>query len=123
MCNFKVGDKVKTRNGTDVEILYINDELGQPIIGAITKPTGEINLSFWNADGLRSNNGLLCGMDIIPPSRTVTLYQALVLSPDGYPFITDRLYGSGDSEALQNFSGDGYKVVRLLTEYPIEVEL
>ena len=123
MCKFKVGDKVKTRNGTDVEILYINDELGHPIIGAITKPTGEINLSFWNADGLRSNNGLLCDMDIIPPSRTVTLYQALVRTMEGRYFSPEDLFSGLDDDGIEDWNEHGYKVVRLLTEYPIEVEL
>lgn len=123
MCKFKVGDKVKTRNGTDVEIVCVDERAKQPIIGLVFWTDGEVTSISWYEDGafLRGRNE--DGLDLIPPSRTVTLYQALVLSPDGYPFITDRLYGSGDSEALQDFSGDGYKVVRLLTEYPIEVEL
>ena len=122
MSKFKVGDKVKTRNGKDVEIVCVDERARQPIIGLVFWTDGEVTSASWYEDGTYIKGRPDHTLDLVPPSRTVTLYQAVVLSPDGYPFITDRLYESGDSEALQDFSGDGYKVVRLLTEYPIEVE-
>ena len=121
MSKFKVGDKVKTRGGQDVEIIYINDVMELPILGVVTRPTGEITYSFWNADGLHT--GLLCNMDIIPLSRTVTLYPALVRTEDGYYFTPSGLFRGLDDIELAVWNSGGFEFIRLLTEYPIEVEL
>ena len=121
MSKFKVGDKVKTRGGQDVEIIYINDVMELPILGVVTRPTGEITYSFWNADGLHT--GLLCNMDIIPLSRTVTLYQAIVRTSSGRYFIPTGLFSSLDDDWIKEWEARGFEFIRLLTEYPIEVEL
>ena len=121
MSKFKVGNKVKTRGGQDVEIIYINDVMELPILGVVTQPTGEITYSLWNADGLHT--GLLCNMDIIPLSRTVTLYQSIVRTSEGSYFIPSDLFQGLDDDMLKAWDTGPHKVIRLLTEYPIEVEL
>jgi len=122
MCKFKVGDKVKTRDGEDVEIICIDDRLTQPVAGKRTRLDGSVVIDKWSEDGRFLHGMKESRYDIIPPSRTVTLYQALVRSPGGRYYIPDTLYQSEDSEEIQYLKDGGYKVVRLLTEYPIEVE-
>jgi len=121
MSKFKVGDKVKTRGGQDVEIIYINDAMELPILGVVTRPTGEITYSFWNADGLHT--GLLCNMDIIPLSRTVTLYRAVIRTSEGRYFTPSDLFQGLDDDGIEDWNSGGFEFIRLLTEYPIEVEL
>ena len=123
MCKFKVGDKVKTRNGTDVEIVCVDERAKQPIIGLVFWTDGEVTSISWYEDGafLRGRNE--DGLDLIPPSRTVTLYKALIRKPCGEFFICDALYEGADDKTLDVWKTDGYALVRLLTEYPIEVEL
>lgn len=123
MCKFKVGDKVKTRDGADVEIVYIDDRLGQPVVGIRALSDGNFTIDTWSKDGRFQYDKEESQLDILPPSRTVTLYQALVSAPGGRYYIPDTLYQSEDSEEIRYLKDDGYKVVRLLTEYPIEVEL
>lgn len=122
MCNFKVGDKVKTRNGRDVEIVHIDGRLKQPIIGLLVWEDGDVVSMAWYEDGTYIKGRSDGTLDIIPPSRTVTLYQAIVRTPEGRYFIPDKLYQGENSDGFQYFKDGGYKVVRLLTEYPIEVE-
>jgi hypothetical protein len=116
MSKFKVGDKVKIRGGQDVEIIHINDVMDLPILCVVTRPAGEITYSFWNADGL------LCNMDSLPLSRTVTLYQALVRTSSGRYFTPSDLFSGLDDDGIENWNSGGYEFIRLLTEYPIEVE-
>ena len=121
MCKFKVGDKVKTRNGRDVEIVYIDERLKQPVIGVLNDDYGEKTIQEW------SDNGAYVGtkesdLDLIPPSRTVTLYQALVRTMEGRYFSPYDLFSGLDDDGIKDWNSGGYKVVRLLTEYPIEVE-
>lgn len=123
MCNFKVGDKVKTRNGTDVEIVHIDGRLKQPIIGLLVCEDGGVVSMAWYEDGTYIKGCSDGTLDIIPPSRTVTLYQALIRRPCGDFFICDVLYEGADDKTLDVWKTDGYALVRLLTEYPIEVEL
>lgn len=122
MCKFKVGDKVKTRSGRDVEIIHIDDRLSLPVVGISTLSEGNFTIDTWSKDGRFQYNMEEDQLDIIPPSRTVTLYQAIVRTPEGRYFIPDKLYQGENSDGFQYFKDGGYKVVRLLTEYPIEVE-
>lgn len=122
MCKFKVGDKVKTRDGRDVEIIYIDERLKQPVIGILHYEDGGMPIQEW------SNNGAYLetkesNLDLIPPSRTVTLYRAVVLTSDGFYFTPSGLFRGLDDDELKAWDTGQYKVVRLLTEYPIEVEL
>jgi hypothetical protein len=117
MSKFKVGDKVKISGGQDVEIIHINDVMELPILGVVTRPTGEIAYSFWNADGLLSNMGSL------PLSRTVTLYQAVIRTSEGRYFIPSDLFSGLDDDAIEDWNSGGCEFIRLLTEYPIEVGL
>ena len=120
MCKFKVGDKVKTRDGRDVEIVYIDERLKQPVIGVLQDE--EMEIRQWSCNGTYAN-GVSWGLDIIPLPRTVTLYTALVRAEDGYYFTTSGLFrGLGDIE-LAVWNSGGFEFIRLLTEYPIEVEL
>lgn len=122
MCKFKVGDKVKTRDGADVEIIHIDDRLGQPVVGIRALSDGNFTIDTWSKDGRFQNNREESKLDIIPPSRTVTLYQALVRTMEGRYFSPNDLFSGLDDDGIEDWNSGGYKVVRLLTEYPIEVE-
>lgn len=122
MCKFKVGDKVKTPDGADVEIVCVDDRLNRPVVGIRPLSDGSFTIDTWSKDGRFLFSMQESQHDIIPPSRTVTLYQALVSAPGGRYYIPDTLYQSEDSEEIRYLKDDGYEVVRLLTEYPIEVE-
>lgn len=124
MCKFKVGDKVKTRDGRDVEVVYIDERLKQPIIGVISWEGGDRpSCYFWNEDGSFVGYGSSSELDIIPPSRTVTLYHALVRTMEGRYFSPYDLFSGLDDDEIEDWNSGEYKVIRLLTEYPIEVEL
>lgn len=122
MCKFKVGDKVKTRDGADVEIVHIDDRLGQPVVGIRALSDGNFTIDTWSKDGRFQNNREESKLDIIPPSRTVTLYQALVRNTEGRYFRPEDLFSGLDDDGIEYWNEHGYKVIRLLTEYPIEVE-
>ena len=122
MCKFKVGDKVKTRDGADVEIIHIDDRLSLPIVGIHTRLDGSAVISVWSKDGIFLRSMKESRHDIIPPSRTVTLYHALVRTIEGRYFSPYDLFSGLDDDGIEDWNSGGYKVVRLLTEYPIEVE-
>jgi hypothetical protein len=123
MCKFKVGDKVKTRNGLDVEIVHIDDRLGLPVVGIRTLSEGNFTIDTWSKDGRFHYNMEESQLDIIPPSRNVTLYPALVRTEDGYYFTPSGLFRGLDDIELAVWNSCGFEFIRLLTEYPIEVEL
>lgn len=118
MSKFKTGDKVKTRDGLDVEIVYINDKLEQPVVGVLHYEDGEVGLEEWSEDGSYVE-GRTSDADILPLSRTVTMYPALVRH-DGVYYNTGTMFTTED-EAKKYYSPDNF--IRLLTEYPVEVEL
>lgn len=123
MCKFKVGDKVKTRNGTDVEIVYIDERSEQPIMGVAFWEHNRIISAVWHEDGSFVEGNPNNPLDLIPPSRTVTLYQALVRTMEGRYFSPPDLFSGLDDDGIEDWNEHGYKVIRLLTEYPIEVEI
>ena len=123
MCKFKVGDKVKTRGGQDVEILCIDERLKQPVVGLFCWGDGATTCHFWDKNGSFIEVGNPGEFDIIPLSRTVTLYRALVRTEDGYYFTPSGLFRGLDDIELAVWNSGGCEFIRLLTEYPIEVEL
>lgn len=69
MCKFKVGDKVKTRNGTDVEIVYIDERSEQPIMGVAFWQHNRIISATWHEDGSFVEGNPNNPLDLIPLSR------------------------------------------------------
>lgn len=122
MSSFKVGDKVKTRDGRDVEIVHRDGRLIRPVIGVLHYEDGEMAIREWSDNGafLETKES---DLDLIPPSRTVTLYPALVRTEDGYYFTPSSLFRGLDDIELAVWNSGGFEFIRLLTEYPIEVEL
>lgn len=53
----------------------------------------------------------------------MTLYPALVRTEDGYYFTPSGLFRGLDDIELAVWNSGGFEFIRLLTEYPIEVEL
>ena len=123
MSKFKVGDKVKTQNGQDVEIICINERLKQPVVGLFCWGDGDATCHFWNKDGSFIGVGDPDEFDIVPLSRTVTLYQSIVRTSEGSYFIPSDLFSGLDDDAIEDWNSCGCEFIRLLTEYPIEVEL
>lgn len=124
MSKFKVGDKVKTRDGQDVEIICIDERLKQPIIGVLSWEGGDRpSCYFWSEDGSFVRSGSSSELDIIPLSRTVTLYRAVVRASSGRYFTPSDLFSGLDDDGIKDWNSCGFEFIRLLTEYPIEVEL
>ncbi|MDE2467342.1 MAG: hypothetical protein KGL35_00980 [Bradyrhizobium sp.] len=65
---FKVGDKGKTRDGRDYEVIAISPELDQPVIVVVRGSVGQ-----HCADGRYWNLGSHC-RDLLPPVQTRTVY-------------------------------------------------
>ena len=122
MCKFKVGDKVKTRNGTDVEIVHRDGRLKRPVIGVLHYEDGEMAIREWSDNGafLETKES---DLDLIPLSRTVTLYPALVRTSSGRYFTPSDLFSGLDDDGIEDWNSGGCEFIRPLTEYPIEVEL
>ena len=120
MSKFKVGDKVKTRDGQDVEIICIDDRLTQPVLGLRRE---DASVGQWGENGSYYTTIERSSSDIIPLSRTVTLYPALVRTEDGYYFTPSGLFRGLDDIELAVWNSGGFEFIRLLTEYPLEVEL
>ena len=123
MSKFKVGDKVKTQNGQDVEIICIDERLKQPVVGLFCWGDGAATCHFWDTGGSFIEVGKPSEFDIIPLPRTVTLYQAVVRTSSGRYFIPTGLFSSLDDDWIKEWEARGFEFIRLLTEYPIEVEL
>jgi hypothetical protein len=123
MSKFKVGDKVKTRGGQDVEIICIDERLKQPVVGLFCWGDGAATCHFWNKDGSFIEVGDPGGFDIIPLPRTVTLYRAVIRTPEGRCFTPSHLFSGLDDNGIEDWNSGGCEFIRLLTEYPIEVEL
>lgn len=123
MCKFKVGDKVKTRGGQDVEIICIDERLKQPVVGLFCWGDGAATCHFWDKDGSLIKVGNPGEFDIIPLPRTVTLYPALVRTSSGRYFTPSDLFSGLDDDGIKDWNSGGFEFIRLLTEYPIEVKL
>lgn len=76
----------------------------------------------WHEDGSFVEGNPNNPLDPVPQSRTVTLYQALVRTMEGCYFSPYDLFSGLDDDGIEDWNSGGYKVIRLLTEYPIEVE-
>ena len=77
-------------------------------------------------NGLYYDSGSECGADLfmdvdvdVPELKKVTLYSALCRDPDGVYFLSTTLF-TDEAPAREGFDSD---FVRLLTEYPVEVEV
>jgi hypothetical protein len=123
MSKFKVGDKVKTRGGQDVEIICIDERLKQPVAGLSCWGDGSVTCQFWDKDGSFLEAGNQDEFDIIPLPRTVTLYPALVRTSSGRYFTPSDLFQGLDDDGIEDWNSDRCEFIRLLTEYPVEVEL
>lgn len=122
MCEFKVGDKVKTLNGMDVEIVCVDGRSDRPVMGVVFWAHGEKTSEAWHGDGSFTKEYPGHVLNLVPKSRTVTLYQALVRNKEGRYFSPEGLFSGLDDDGIEDWNEHGYKVIRLLTEYPVEVE-
>lgn len=76
----------------------------------------------WTLETELEGSSFICEEDFklyTEPKKTVKMYQAVTKDRDGFYALTTCLYRDNSHAAAYN----GNQFVRLLTEYPIEVEV
>lgn len=78
----KVGDKVVTRDGRDVEILKTDLKYENPIVGIVTDDKGEQTVGLWTKKGRFYDDSECNGDLFLPPQkRTLMLYKLSKIDP------------------------------------------
>lgn len=117
----KRGEPLITRDGDKARfVAHVPEACAEcRVIGLIQ---GHSSVAQYHENGLYYASGTKCGSDLfmdVSESKKVTLYSALCRDPDGVYFLSTTLF-TDEAPAREGFGSD---FVRLLTEYPVEVEV